>query len=235
MPVIETGRILKADNLAQRGLPVSFQYADIEQRCDAQLQAAEAQAEQILLAAEAHAEELRAEAWQLGHTTGSLLAESEFEAAVETEVQQRLQERLRYLVPALQTATNQLIQDREQILLQWESAAIQLSLTLAERIVRRELQLQPEVPRALIAEILQLTAGASSIVLRLNPADVQEIETHSADWHELFSTSATLKVIADPQVTRGGCLVETPQGEIDGRIETQLVRLASELMGNELS
>ncbi len=199
------------------------------------MQAAEAQAEQILLAAEAHAEELRAEAWQLGHTTGSLQAESEFEATVEAEVQQRLQERLRYLVPALQTATNQLIQDREQILLQWESAAIQLSLTLAERIVRRELQLQPEVPRALIAEILQLTAGASSIVLRLNPADVQEIETNSADWHELFATSVTLKVIADSQVTRGGCLVETPQGEIDGRIETQLARLASELMGNELS
>ncbi|MDB5337820.1 MAG: Flagellar assembly protein FliH/Type secretion system HrpE [Planctomycetaceae bacterium] len=235
MPVIETGRVLKADSLSQRGLPISFQYTDIEQRCDAQLQAAQAQAEQILAAAEAHAAELRDEAWQLGHTTGSLQAEAEFEAQVEAEVQQRLQERLRHLVPALQTATSQLIQDREQILLQWESAAIQLSLTLAERIVRRELQIQPVAPRALIAEVLQLAAGASSIVLRLHPTDVQEIKAHSAEWQELLSKPVGLKVIADPQITRGGCLVETPQGEIDGRIETQLARLASELMGNELS
>ncbi len=235
MPVIETSRILKADSLSQRGRPISFEYADIEQRCDAQLQAAQAQAEQIILAAEAHAEELRTEAWQLGHTTGGLQAEAEFDARVEAEVQQRLQERLQHIVPALQTATAQLIQDREQILLQWESAAIQLSLTLAERVVRRELQLQPEVPRALIAEVLQLTAGASSIVLRLHPTDVTDIKAHSADWQQLLATPANLKVVADPQITRGGCLVETPQGTIDGRIETQLARLASELMGNDLS
>ncbi|MES2793176.1 MAG: FliH/SctL family protein [Planctomycetota bacterium] len=234
MPVIDTGRVLKADSLSQRGLPISFQYTDIEQRCDAQLQTAQAQAAQIVLDAENQAEELRAEAWQLGHTTGSLQAEAEFEAQVEAEVQLRLQERLSHLVPALQAATTQLIQDREQILLQWESAAIQLSLTLAERIVRRELQMQPVAPRALIAEALQLTAGASAIVLRLNPTDVAEIETHSADWQQLLATPVSLKIIADPQITRGGCLVETPQGEIDGRIETQLARLASELMGNDL-
>ncbi len=235
MPVIETGRILKADSLAQRGHSISYQYTDIEQRCDEQLQAAQAQAEQIILAAETHAAELQAEAWQLGHTTGSLQAETEFDARVEAEVQERLQERLQYIVPALQTATAQLIQDREQILLQWESAAIQLSLTLAERIVRRELQLQPGAPRALIAEVLQLTAGASSIVLRLHPTDVQDIKAHSVEWQQLLSTPATLKVISDPQITRGGCLVETPQGTIDGRIETQLARLASELMGTELA
>jgi flagellar assembly protein FliH len=234
MPVIETGRVLKADSFSQRSLPISFEYADIEQRCDAQLQAAQTQAEQIILAAEAHAEELRAEAWQLGHTTGSLQAETEFEAHVEAAVQQRLQEHLQYLVPALQMATTQLIQDREQIVLQWETAAIQLSLTLAERIVRRELQLQPEAPRALIAEVLQLTAGASSILLRLHPDDIADIEEHSADWQSLLS-SPHIKAVADATITRGGCLVETPQGEIDGRIETQLARLASELMGNELS
>lgn len=235
MPVIEMGRVLKSDHLALRGVPISFQYADIERCSNERLQAVQAQAEQIIRDAESRAIEIQAEAWQLGHTTGSLQAEAEFEAQVEAEVQQRLQERLRHAVPALQSATSQLIQDREQILLQWESAAIQLSLTLAERIIRRELELQPVAPRALIAEVLQLTAGASSIVLRLHPTDVQEIEAHSAEWQQLLSCPDDFKVIADPQITRGGCLVETPQGEIDGRIETQLSRLASELMGNELS
>ena len=80
---------------------------------------------------------------------------------------------------------------------------------------------------------MQLTAGASSIILRLHPADIADIETHAADWQSLLS-SPHIKAVADATITRGGCLVETPQGEVDGRIETQLARLASELMGNEL-
>ena len=235
MPVIESGRLLKAETLIQNGSAVSFQYADIEQaveqRCDEQLQAAQAQARRLILDAEAQAEQVRAEAWQLGHATGSLQAEAEFDARVEAEIQRRLEERLRHLVPALQTATARLLADREQILLQWESAAIRLSLAVAERIVHRELRLRPAPPRGLIAEALQLAQGASSIVLRLHPMDVQDIEAHSDDWRQLLSNPANLKVIPDPGITRGGCLLETPDGEIDGRIETQLARIAEELTG----
>lgn len=233
MPVIEPARLLKAETLAQRSSAVSFQYADIGQRCDDQLQAAQERSDQILAEAAAEVERLRQEAWQVGHATGALQAEAEFDARVEAEVQHRVRERLSHLVPALQTATQQLIDDREQILLQWETAAIRLSLTLAERIVRRELQIQPAAPRALIAEALQLTAGAASIVLRLHPEDVAELQADSTDWQQFSSGQSPIKVIADAGLTRGGCLVETPEGEIDGRIESQLSRLAEELLGYE--
>lgn len=233
MPVIEPARLLKAETLAQRSSAVSFQYADIGQRCDDQLQAAQERSDQILAEAAAEVERLRQEAWQVGHATGALQAEAEFDARVEAEVQHRVRERLSHMVPALQSATQQLIDDREQILLQWETAAIRLSLTLAERIVRRELQIQPAAPRALIAEALQLTAGAASIVLRLHPADVAELQADSTDWQQFSSGRSPIKVIADAGLTRGGCLVETPEGEIDGRIESQLSRLAEELLGYE--
>ena len=100
----------------------------------------------------------------MGHATGSLQAEAEFDAAVDAEVVP-VSERLNQLVPALQAATAQLIRDREQILLHWESAVVKLSLALAGRIVRREIDSQSTAPRSLIAEALQLTAGASSVVL----------------------------------------------------------------------
>ena len=235
MPVIETGRLLKAEALVLSGGAAAFQFADIEQaveqRCDEQWQAAQEQARRLILDAEAQAAQIRTEAWQLGHTTGSLQAEDEFDARVEAEVHQRVEERLRHLVPALRTATERLTADREQLLLQWESAAIRLSLTVAERIVRRELRQHPTAPRGLIADVLQLAQGASAIVLRLHPSDVQDIEAHSDDWRQLLSGTANLKVVPDAGITRGGCLLETPDGTIDGRIETQLARIADELLG----
>lgn len=231
MSILTSGRLLKADSLPQRIVPVSFAYTDIEARCDEQLQTAQEQARQLVLDAESQAEGLRNAARQMGHATGSLQAEAEFEAAVDAEVQLRVAERLNQLVPALQAATAQLIRDREEILLHWESAVVKLSLALAERIVRREIDSQPTAPRSLIAEALQLTAGASSVVLRLNPADVQEIKMHADDWQQLLANQRSLKVIADPGISRGGCLLETPAGEIDGRIETQLARISAELLG----
>ena len=122
MPVIEPARLLKAETLAQRSSAVSFQYADIGQRCDDQLQAAQERSDQILAEAAAEVERLRQEAWQVGHATGALQAEAEFDARVEAEVQHRVRERLSHMVPALQSATQQLIDDREQILLQTTDA-----------------------------------------------------------------------------------------------------------------
>ncbi len=231
MSVITSGRLLKADLLPPRAVPVSFAYADIERQCDAQLAAAEEEARQLIQDAIEHAELLRADAHQMGFATGSEQATADFEAAVESEVELRVQERLQQLVPALQSATTQLIRDHEQILLHWESAVVRLSLTLAERILRRELETRPAAPRALIAEALQLTSGSSSVLLRMHPADVRELEAHSADWRQLLSTQQCLKVVSDPTISPGGCLLETPAGEIDGRIETQLARIAAELLG----
>lgn len=231
MSVLVPGRLLKADSLVQRTPPVSFAYADIESRCDEQLQSAKEQARQILMDAETQADELRTAARQMGHATGNLQAEAEFDARVEAEVQLRVAERLNHLVPALQTATTQLIRDRDQILLHWESAVIKLSLALAERILRREIEARSTAPHSLIADALQLTAGASSVVLRLNPLDAQEIEAHWEDWQQRQTSPQSLKVVADPRISRGGCLLETPAGEIDGRIETQLARIAAELLG----
>lgn len=231
MSALAPGRLLKADSLSQRPIPVSFAYADIEARCDEQLQAAQERARQLLLDAETQAEEVRSAARQMGHTTGSLQAETEFDARVEAEVQLRVAERLNHLVPALQTATAQLIRDREQILLQCESGVIKLSLALAERILRREIAARPAAPHALIAEALQLTVGASSVVLRLNPVDVEVLEAHSEEWQKLLASQRSLQVVPDPQISRGGCLLETPVGEVDGRIETQLARLSAELLG----
>ncbi len=229
--VVTAGRLLKADSLPQRSVAVSFAFTDIEQECHAQLVAAQEEARQLILEAEEHAELLRADAQEMGLTTGTLQAEAEFEEAVEAEVQLRVQQRLKQLVPALQSATTQLIRDHEQILLQWESAVVRLSLTLAERILRRELEIRPAAPQALVAEALQLTAGSSSVLLRMHPADVSDMEAHSVEWQQLLSTQQNLKVVADSKISPGGCLLETLAGEIDGRIETQLARIAAELLG----
>lgn len=234
----ETARLLKAGSVPSRSASVSFQFANIEQECDAQIRAAREHAQELILAAQAEAKLVLERAQQAGYALGleegRTQAELEFEPRVAEEVQQRVQSRLVPVVTSLIDATSKLVQDREQILLQWEKSAIGLSIAIAKRIVRRELERVPEPPRALIAEALELASGASSVVLRLHPEDLRELQNSSTDWQSLVERQRNLTVTADGTLTRGGCLVETPEGEIDGRIETQFSRIVTELWGNEM-
>jgi flagellar assembly protein FliH len=234
----ESARLVKSGMAASRGTSVTFQFANIEQECDAQIRAAREQTQEIILAAQAEARQVLQRAQQAGYAlgleAGRTEADLEFEPRVAEEVQQRVQSRLAPVVTALTDATSKLVQDREQILLQWEKSAIGLSIAIAKRIVRRELERVPEPPRALIAEALELASGASSVVLRLHPEDFIELQKSSSDWQRLIDTHRNLTVTTDETLTRGGCQVETPEGEIDGRIETQFSRIVTELWGNEV-
>ncbi|MDB5386426.1 MAG: flagellar assembly protein FliH [Planctomycetaceae bacterium] len=237
MLVSESARLLKAGTALPRSQSVSFQFADFERECESRVRMAREQAEELIHAAQAEAERVllqaRQEGYAAGLTEGRLEIEREFEPRIAEEVQRRLQSRLTCVVSALHEATSRLVQDREQIVLQWEKSAIGLSVAIARRIVRRELRFSPEPPRALIAEALELASGATSIVLRLNPEDVAELELSAAEWQQLIQSHRQLTVIADSSLSRGGCLVETPEGEIDGRMETQFSRIVTELWGEE--
>lgn len=237
MLVSESAKLLKVGTVVPRSPSVSFQFADIERECEARLKLAREQAEQLILEAQAEAAQVLQRAQQAGYAAGlnagRTEAEREFEPHVAEAVQLRVQTRLNPVVAALTDATLRLVQDREQILLQWEKSAIGLSIAIARRIVRRELQASPEPPRALIAEALELASGASSIVLKLHPDDVAELETSSSEWRQLLTGHRNLSVDADVTLARGDCRVETPEGEIDGRIETQFSRIVTELWGDE--
>jgi flagellar assembly protein FliH len=237
MLATEAARLVKSGAVPLRTQGVSFQFADIERECDTRLQQACEQAEKLVLAAQAESERILQQAHEDGYAAGLEAgradAQNELKPRVAEEVQQRLQSRLTPVISALTDATSRLVEDREQILLRWEKSAIGLSVAIARRIVRRELQLSPEPPRALIAEALELASAASSIVLRLHPDDVAELESSSVEWKQLIQLHRNLNVIPDLSIDRGGCLVETPEGEIDGRIETQFTRIVTELWGEE--
>jgi len=38
-------------------------------------------------------------------------------------------------------------------------------------------------------------------------------------------------VTSDPSITRGGCFLETPYGDVDARVETQLEKIYQSLEG----
>jgi flagellar biosynthesis/type III secretory pathway protein FliH len=96
---------------------------------------------------------------------------------------------------------------------------------MAERIVGRAVALAPETMAEIAREALAACRpGAGAVRVRVHPDDLPAVETRRAAL-EAGAPAATLELIADEAVQRYGCVIETPQGQVDARLETQLAAL----------
>jgi flagellar biosynthesis/type III secretory pathway protein FliH len=104
-------------------------------------------------------------------------------------------------------------------------AAIALAAKMAEKIVGRAVALDPETMADIAAEALgACRPGAGAVRVRVHPDDLAAVEARR-DALEARAPAAALELVADETVGRSGCVIETPQGRVDARLETQLAAL----------
>ncbi len=234
-------RVLKSDSLAELLQAGQFNYEDLQRRCEVYLESVRQQARQMLLDAEAEVETIRQQAREAGkregHATGLQQAENELAQRVQQQAGQLLQQRVSGVLGGLKQATAQIEQERQQVLARWEQRALQLSLAIAEKLIHQQLDAHPELLAKRVEDILQLALGGSRTVVRLPAADLERVGPQLQELLELTRHQAGVELIQDDRLSTGDCIVETDQGRIDARIETQLNRIVQELFGptNELT
>lgn len=105
-------------------------------------------------------------------------------------------------------------------------ALLDLAFTIARQVVRREISLQRDalLPVAREAVSMIIDQHAHPRVF-LNPQDFALLR---ADF-EADGLFKGCRFIADPRVARGGCRVETAQGEVDATLATRWERVLAAL------
>lgn len=100
------------------------------------------------------------------------------------------------------------------------------AMQLARQIVRSELAARPDLVATVAQEALDtLLMSARQITVRVHPDDHALVEQGAAD--ALAQRGARL--LADPTITRGGCLVESDIGVVDAAIATRWRRAVAVL------
>jgi flagellar assembly protein FliH len=116
---------------------------------------------------------------------------------------------------------------RQTLIHETEREMVQLALTLARRVVHREVSLDPELAAALAHVALERLGTNAPATIRLNPEDYTIVAQDGARWG-----AATVTVVPDPSISRGGCLVESEFGSVDATIERQFDELSRALFGD---
>jgi flagellar assembly protein FliH len=204
---------------ASRSPLAAFNFDDIAGQAALQLAQARIEAVEIVTRAETEADGIRRQAEEVGR------------AAARQEVEAIAAAQMLPVLAALRQAVADLQDAKQQWLSHWESRAVRLAAAIAARVIRRQLQADPEITLALVREALELAAGSPTIRVHLNPQDYKLLGAEVRTMIDAMSSLGGAEVVSDATIGQGGTRVETRFGTIDQQIESQLERIEQELTG----
>jgi len=110
-----------------------------------------------------------------------------------------------------------------------ESEMVRLVFALTRKILRHDLPLPEGWVKETVKAAFQYVLEPRKVILHLNPRDCQYLLNHPEGFP--FSREGKeedkIQVVPDPSITRGGCFLETPRGDIDATLETQIDALTA--------
>ena len=109
-----------------------------------------------------------------------------------------------------------------------EDAMIALALEIAGKLVA-DMPLTTEMVEAAVREALASVEQHSKLTVLLNPMDYELLQTANAPILLTDLGGERMTFQPSPQVTRGGCMIQTNFGIVDARRETKLQALKQAL------
>lgn len=111
-----------------------------------------------------------------------------------------------------------------------EKELVQLAISIATQIIRREIKLDPGQIVAVVREAISVLPLASQkISLKLHPEDAELVRSALA----LDEMSSSWGIVEDPLITRGGCEVDTEISHVDSTVEHRLTAVIATILGGE--
>ena len=106
---------------------------------------------------------------------------------------------------------------------------LELSLDIAQAMLKTALPVRPELLLPIIEHALQnIPSLQLPSTLHLHPLDIELVQTSLGEVLQ----PANWRLLADPNIERGGCRIETATNEIDATLSTRWQRLQQSLGQN---
>ncbi|NQU75226.1 MAG: hypothetical protein HQ546_02790 [Planctomycetes bacterium] len=217
----------------------AFNVVDFALQAHKMVAEARAQSAALLADAQADARQITEQAHQQGHKQGHVLgyekgltdgqadgAEKAFNEAMAKFNQQTAD-----LQTMLKQTIRQLDEAREDILRQARADLLALSLTIAEKITRIQARGDIEAAKANLTEAIDMVSSRTQLQVRVCPAQLDQLREYAGQCLADLGEAESVKFVADDQLQSGDVVVKTRNGQVDGRIETQIEMVIDAVTG----
>ena len=187
----------------------------------AQLEKASTDAARIRQEAASEAEKIKAQAYEIARKEGFEKGQKEgFEKGLE---------QVNKLISQLEIITRDADECRRNILENAKHDIVDLSVKIAEKVVKATCAKQRDIAVRNAEYALGLLKEKSPAVIRVNLADIEVAREYRSVLLNMFDKVDSIKIAEDPAVEQGGCIVESNAGGVDANIQTQLSSIRSSL------
>ena len=129
----------------------------------------------------------------------------------------------------LDSLSASLQQERAEFFSRIEPELVRLSIAIAEKIIQRELDTQPDTVLHLLRTALTRIRDREHLRISVNPRDFDQVKQAREDLLSAVDGLRKLEIVEDRRVGPGGSLIESPSGTLDARINTQLDQISQAL------
>lgn len=105
---------------------------------------------------------------------------------------------------------------------------VEVALALARRIIRREVYADPVAVTDMVDEALDVLPRGTEVLVRAHPSSIVVLREHRGSTVAAGDGAYHLTYMSDESMEPGDFLFDTVYGQLDGRVEVQLARLAEE-------
>ncbi|MDT8901290.1 FliH/SctL family protein [Anaeroselena agilis] len=176
----------------------------------------------VVAAANEDAAKLRREAYDEGYEKGFAEGRVNGEAA---GLEQAREQTRGTVAEAAERATELLALARQQAdeaLAGAERQVVELALAVASKVLAREVAENPTVILPIVRAALERVQDQEQITIRVNPECYELVLSARPELQAAMARAASVAVVADGALRDGDCIVETPFGTVDARVDTQL-------------
>lgn len=170
-------------------------------------------AEEILAEAEKKTSYLEREAYEKGFAQG------------ENDGRDLGQKRIIKSVENIEKLLIEISKLKKEILKQFEKEVLELVFSIAQKIIYKKIEEDDKIIREVVLESMHSVTEKSQVTIKINPEDFDLVENMKPELFRTFKETKSILVTPDLSVGRGGCLLETPYGDIDASVEARLDKI----------
>jgi type III secretion protein L len=120
--------------------------------------------------------------------------------------------------------------EQDQFLKNANRDLMDLAFKIAEKIIGKQLEMEPETIIAIVKQAMQTVRQSKQLTIRVHPEDAKLLKENEEELQETLGRQRILDVVEDKKVQRGGCIIESEIGTVEAQLHTQLERLKKILL-----
>ncbi len=139
-------------------------------------------------------------------------------------------EKSKQQIDSMNTLISSSFKVKKEIISSSEKEILELSIMIAEKIIREELKIKPEIILEIIKAAISELKDKEEIKITVNPEVTKQLYSFTDELKNSINGLKTIKILEDTTIPMNSAIVESLESRIDARIDTQIAEITKNLM-----